>query len=392
MNNRPARYMMSSARLKEDGGKLVVRPNMPAWINPVFSAGLFLLLTVFLWSADSDNLLFGVILLSMAFVMFSAYPMSVAAIFDLSARRLHYMADYLVRMPRRVEIDVPLSQIVSVGYRPVLFNKQGMVEILLTDGNRILLEFGKRADESARLMETLKSLGGGADSPRLSAPEAIKSAEVAEATSLMQRELRSWSFTLLFIGVAQLIAAGGFSSWGLLLIGLGLASFYFREAPMFIIYAVTVARAGLDNVFSGNTIWIGFGLMQGYWTYQLVQQFRRFQRAEAAEAAQRGVNLQLSRTGQAFPMLSIFLGIGGFAGYLLSVGGFIFLGALQNQTLLPAMDWLMVLSVYCGLIGLGAGIASGMSRYDSKPAWVAGIVLSSLTLLADLGLRILSML
>ncbi|MEW5941576.1 MAG: hypothetical protein AB1750_18070 [Chloroflexota bacterium] len=266
MTNRPARYVMSSARLKEEGGKLVVRPNLPAWVSPVVGGGFFLLLAVAMFLVGGDSILLGAVMLAFTVAFLVILPMSIVATFDVMGRRLYFMADYLIRSPRRVEIESPFSQIAFIGFRPTLFNKPQWVEIMLADGNRVVLDFGRRKEESTRLVNELKSLAGTPDAPNLNVPAVVQGAVVAESKVLMQRELRNGAFAMLFIGVLQMISAGGFSPWGFLLIGVGLAAFYFREAPMFIIYATTMAWAALSNLLSAESGWIVLSLFQIYWT------------------------------------------------------------------------------------------------------------------------------
>ncbi|MEW5941577.1 MAG: hypothetical protein AB1750_18075 [Chloroflexota bacterium] len=65
--------------------------------------------------------------------------------------------------------------------------------------------------------------------------------------------------------------------------------------------------------------------------------------------------------------------------------------AIQNQSFIPILSWLETISIYFGIIGLATGMASGLSRYSNKTAWVTGIITASLTLLAEIGLNVVSM-
>jgi hypothetical protein len=75
----------------------------------------------------------------------------------------------------------------------------------------------------------------------------------------MLKEIRSWGFWSLGLGAVHLVTSGFLSApWGVLLIIVGLASFYFRTASMFIIYAVTLAWAALSNLLGLDFAWIFF--------------------------------------------------------------------------------------------------------------------------------------
>ena len=99
--------------------------------------------------------------------------------------------------------------------------------------------------------------------------------------ALMLKEIRSWSFWLLGLGVLHLISSGFLNaSWGILLIIVGLTSFYFRTASIFIIYVVTLTWAALSNFKGLESGWPIFALLQLFIAFRVFQQYRRFRETE----------------------------------------------------------------------------------------------------------------
>jgi hypothetical protein len=82
----------------------------------------------------------------------------------------------------------------------------------------------------------------------------LDTASVVQAHEKMLKEVRSWGYVSLGLGALHLISSGftGLSApWGVLLIAIGLTSFYFKEAAMFVIYGTTLGWAALTNIM-GN--------------------------------------------------------------------------------------------------------------------------------------------
>ena len=91
----------------------------------------------------------------------------------------------------------------------------------------------------------------------VAAPSALDLA--ASTHAVMVKEIRSWSYWLLGLGALHLVASGFLDApWGILLLAVGLVSFVFQEAAMFVIYGVTLAWAATSNVTGGQPV--GFSL------------------------------------------------------------------------------------------------------------------------------------
>ncbi len=100
----------------------------------------------------------------------------------------------------------------------------------------------------------------------------------------LNKEIRSWGTWLLVWGALSLIASGIFdASWGVLLIIIGIASFFVKDIAMLVVYAVTLAWAGIWNILSsfldGSWAWGIFSVVQFYMAVRTFQVYARFRRA-----------------------------------------------------------------------------------------------------------------
>ncbi len=383
---------MSSACLRNESSTgLEVRPALPAWIVPLIGGGLFAYFGVMLIWVGQQTLLFGIFCLSLAAFFVAANPLHIKLTLDLQAQQLRFTALYLLRWPQRLEIEVPFSQITKMGFRPVRWGKPQAVDVVLADGVRLVLMFGSgRAKQAERLLSQFTTQAAPEALAQMNAPEVVKQAEAAETRSQMLRGLRSWSVWLLIMGGAQMVSARGFSAWGALLIGVGLASFFFQEAPMFMVYAVTVAWAGLSNLLYGDGLWKGFALIQAVLAFQIFMQFRRFRQAERTLGAQTGAEADGSRVARLFPWVALGLGLGGLVGLGAALGGiWVNVLLIHSRTLLTVLGLLETTAIFAGLLGLATGLAGWVGAYPRKAAYIAGCVTGGLTLLGELGLALL---
>lgn len=138
----------------------------------------------------------------------------------------------------------------------------------------------------------------------------------------MEQQLRPWRVGLILLGVSQMVTAHRFTWWGALLMVVGLASFYFREAPMFVVYAVILAWAGLSSSLKGETLLLkGFALLQGLAAYSLYRRFRRFHQVEHVTPPLHETHGALPRSARLFPWLAITLGVGAPTAFVIALVG-----------------------------------------------------------------------
>lgn len=209
----------------------------------------------------------------------------------------------------------------------------------------------------------------------------------------MLREIRSWAFWLLGMGVLHVIVSGVFSApWGVLLIAVGLASFYFRDAAMFVVYAVTLGWAAISNLLSGSGTWMVLALLQAFFVYSTLRQFVRFRRAQAEELQRLQAEHPeqpplLDRSARVFPWAGLVMGSLSLTGLIFVFFGAILMAALTESASFP--DWVTFvegLVVDGAVLGFACSLAALLSGSQHKGVAIAGGVLSVLALLGELGL------
>ena len=399
MQNRPSTYTIESAKILSDGDlEIVVMPFSAPWLTMLSRVVIFLLLGGVVLAFGKSLAILGMIFVLTALIFPATLPLSIKLGFNFLSKRMYFEARYLLRRPQTLELLVPFSEIVSVDFRA---KSKSTVDIQVSDGTKFMLHFGVRGHEAQRLVNKFASLMGGEAAPMLGAPEFVRAADVAGTRSLMQRETQSWFIWLLIMGLLQMFTAQGFSSWGALLIAIALASLYFREPAIFVVYAVTIAWAGLSNLLSGTTGWNFFSFLQFFFTYRVFMQFRRFQKAEqeAKTTSMDGTPQPPSRAERVFPWVSIVLGVGSMFGYLLMWAAVLTSAVLgltseTNSLLWGIISALETLTIYGGLLALATGLAGWLTGFSYKWVSIVGTVTGGLTLIisviVSLGLELLS--
>ena len=214
-------------------------------------------------------------------------------------------------------------------------------------------------------------------------------ASVSQGYATMRRDIRWWGVGLLVLGVGHFLGSRFLHApWGIMFILAGLASFYFREAALFLVYAVILAWAGLGDLF-GGILWALVGLAQLFLAFRLIQQFFRFRRVEASHATLVAsgelAEPALQRARRVFPWLASLLGVVALAGLQASV-----LATILTHGELPvAVDLALELVVDLGFLGLASGLAAILSGYGQRAIAALGIVTSSLVLLIYFSLPLL---
>ena len=215
-------------------------------------------------------------------------------------------------------------------------------------------------------------------------------AAVNYSNAAMLAEIRSWGFWSLGLGALHLITSGFLSApWGILLIIVGLGSFFFRSASMFIIYAITLAWAGLSNLLSLEAGWIFFGLYQFYLAFRVFQRFRLFHNMEMEASGLTVIDsTPKERANQFFPWLGSFFGCSSIVGFVLLVLAVIFITVGSNGTATPPdyFGFIEGLIVNFGVLGASIGLASVLSKYKLKAlAWI-GLIAGVLTVVLEYAL------
>jgi hypothetical protein len=267
------------------------------------------------------------------------------------------------------------------------------VELDTQRGLLVSLKFGGRQEQAVKVTGKIKELLGEQASLAIQSVEAAQMAAVSGTYNAMLREIRSWALWLIVMGVIQVVASGVLNaSWGILLIIVGLASFYFRDAAMFVVYSVTIAWAGVSNLLSGSGMWQIFALVQAFFVYTILQQFRRFRRAQAEETqkllAEHPEQIPLpDRSARIFPWAGLVLGSLSLTGLVLVFFGAFILTAMTRGAKLPTwIGRVEGLSIDGAVLGLAVSLAALLSGSQRKIVSIVGCVLSGMTLLIELGL------
>ena len=208
--------------------------------------------------------------------------------------------------------------------------------------------------------------------------------------------IRSWAWSLVVIGVLSLLMNNLSGTWGVMLILLGLASFYFEVPSMLFVYGITIFWAGLNNAATGGgglvaaaiQFMIAFGLLRDY-VRSIKHERERLATSEAEPERRPG---HMHQASHLFPWLGAALGVMSLAGFAAYVVLVLFSIALEVQGGLPPLVyWLVDLLVNFGVVGFALGVSSLLSGYRFKGAAVAGLVTGGLTMLLILGVIALSL-
>ncbi len=211
---------------------------------------------------------------------------------------------------------------------------------------------------------------------------------------VIAQETHNWGFWLLVMGFVQLIA-GNFLDpvWGVLLILVAAASFYFRSAAMFPVYGVTMAWAMISNISSGDPRWIVFGLFQGYWSFKTFGQFILLRRAASRLGTGLGTGSpdRSSQAAAIFPWagcaLSAVAAIGLVAVIIAAAAWPVLTGQkLGEQAIVLPLAAVIDLAV----LALALGVAALLARYRRRLVSILAVIGGGLMLGLFLLLVILS--
>jgi hypothetical protein len=409
MTHKPTTYTVPGARLQTTPGSDLLVKQSGLHTGPLLLLGLAAMsLGIFWLLQGGDRLLLGFAMVAVGGGLAAAPGVNGRVQVNLASRQLTYTSESLLRRPRQTTWTVPLTRVTSIGLRRNRYGKPSLVDLRLDDDTRLVLAFeSRRGVEAEQVVEQLQPLIG-ANAPMFRealyleeqpiAPEgSAREAVTAAEHDLLNRELRSWSLWLLVMAGLQFLAEGGFSAWGAVLAVVGLASFYFRAAPMLVVYGVTVAWAAVNNLLYADAAWKVFALLQVYWAVRLFGQFRRFRTLEqpaaaptfgVGEAGPASVGAQRARLW--FPWLALGLGVGSLVLFGGVVAAAFFNAAfLDHPTIWAALGILEPLAVHGGIFGFAAGLAAWLAGHPRRAAAALGCVAGAMTLLGEWGIGLI---
>ena len=207
----------------------------------------------------------------------------------------------------------------------------------------------------------------------------------------MKKDIRSWGFWLVGIGIVSMVLSFLLDpSWGLILMLVGLSSFYFSESPMFIVYGSLLAWAAVTNLMAG-TLGVIFAVFQVIIAFKIFRQYRKWNKVEKTYRYHHKMGRinkppTPERGARFFPWLSAILSIASLATLIGVVGGLAVSPVVEDDlTVMSGLDWAALFAVNLGAVGLALGIASLLSRYKQKAPSVAGVVIGGLVLVVAIG-------
>ena len=215
---------------------------------------------------------------------------------------------------------------------------------------------------------------------------------IANGRAAMFAEIRSWGMWSLGLGVLHILTSGFLSApWGILLVLVGLASFYFRSASMFVVYTVTLGWAGISNILGLEIGWIAFGIYQIYLAVRIFKQYHHFQNIENKyfELSAKDASTPIDTPARAqgfFPWLGSFFGCSSIIGFVLFfVIIAIIAGSSNGEPVYPGyFNIIDGMIMNFGILGIAISLASLLSKYRWKALAIMGLIGGILTISIEL--------
>ncbi len=229
------------------------------------------------------------------------------------------------------------------------------------------------------------------------APAPVESEDpLAGVKAFMVRDVRSWGKWLIGLGVVHLIASGSLdASWGIMLILLGVMSFLFTSPSLYVIYAVTMAWAGVSNLIGSGLGWSVFAIFQFYLTFRIARQYYVFRKVGLVDDER--VAISSSPKKPIAPRLFPWLGL---VGSVLLMWGLLalFMGSLivygmndagDTSTATRVIDFLFSMLISLIVAFWGMNLAALLSSYRPRFLTALGFVISSVAFILVLALLFL---
>ena len=217
----------------------------------------------------------------------------------------------------------------------------------------------------------------------------------SELQSLTRREIRAWGAAALLLGLVHLVTSGVLNApWGIALVLVGVASFFFSTSAMFMVYSVALLWAAVTNAFTGDWLWLVFAAFQVLLAGMVFRRFQRFRAAQTASSEdtpdEDPGGAATEPVAQAFTLAGLGLGLVSLLGFGVLFG--MILTAQASHPLdpgQPVVVFLEGLAVNLGVLGFGAGLGSLLSRYPRRSLGVVSMVAGGLVVLAEMALTLL---
>lgn len=205
----------------------------------------------------------------------------------------------------------------------------------------------------------------------------------------MLREIKSWGIVLLVLGLIQVVSSEFLSStWGLLLIAVGLTSFYFRSPAMFVVYGTTLSWAAVSNALSSAGTWGMFSILQVFFAFVTFRQYFQFRsqitNSQFALESTQEEYIKIDKAAKPFPWISLLLGSISLIGLVTVFVAVILYVGITNSEEVPAfLTFGEGIVVDFAVLGFATGLASILTKYKYKALSIIGMVMAALVLIIE---------
>lgn len=235
-------------------------------------------------------------------------------------------------------------------------------------------------------------------------PESILDGELEATPSSkftddkLSSELSSWGSWMLGFGVLNLILSAFNSAFGVLLLLVGVASFYLHSSAMLMVIGITLSWAAVSNlasIFSGGSFeGLFWSAVQLWLAYQVFGKYRGFRRHEQRDGTDddspASSRIGRARAERLMPWIAAAVGLLaplGFAAVFVSVTAwYAFLGESE-----PPQSVFTVMFTFAeiGVLGFAFGVAGWLAGYRRRLLSAIGIGGGLIMILAETGLYIM---
>jgi hypothetical protein len=222
--------------------------------------------------------------------------------------------------------------------------------------------------------------------------ESSPDASVPPVLTAMNREIRSWAWWSIGLGVIHFFTAGFLNAWwGTLLIIVGLASFIFKTSAIFVVYCITMLGAALLNFSSLTPGWVFFAIFQLYLVVRIFIDYRRFHKAEKAylgTSAGSADRTYAERAERVFPWIGPVLSCSSVLGFVLLFMVMLVVAIATNnlQAYAGFTGFMEGLLIDLAVLGFAVGLSSTLSGYRPKLAGIVAIVSAVIFFIIEVGL------
>jgi len=219
----------------------------------------------------------------------------------------------------------------------------------------------------------------------------------------MKESLRKWGIGLIVLGIAHLVLTNFLDPlWGSIIIILGILNLIIKKRGMFIANGAALLLVGIMNILGtilpegGGFGWLIFGVLQLVWGIQEIRKFKLYANAVVTSSNEINRDAEQLETSNPNQVKSQNSGLG-ISSFILSIVAFftqIFVYTVTTIKQFSDPKWLeqesigskligflMIVSIFIVLVGIGLGIAGLLQKQKRKVFSVLGVVFNLLMIM-----------